>query len=1173
MGIFDKLFGSDDPITTELDRVEKKKKDKLKKLKEQDDTDGNQEYELESLDKDDFPPENILFGEKCWPYEFEPADSVKLSGRELYTLDEMNNHYMGEDIRALIENRRYAPEDATRIGYTKDNVKGVQDVYIDHDALFRHIALFGQTGYGKSTLMRNMLLQWINAGFGICYVDPKGDDSKELLEQLPPHRVDDIVWVEPGSDREKQVGFNVFDTAASPNDPRYEREVNSVAGDFIQILKDKSEYWGPQIGNITETLVQQLIRANEPFNPIDLVKIITDEEERKLFAENYGDDLEQVFMKRVAEQDDDAFEPILRRVREWVSDRETRQVMAHAKSKINISEVVRDDKILIVNTASIENPSTKEIITRMVIARIWSAVRTRKTDNNSDPDPFFLCIDEFDKVISDNFDINSIVSQARSFRLSVFVANQQPSQLPKETKTALQQVQSLLSFNPGGHPGDAQDIAHVLGDVDAWELGDLDRFTVVGRPYMNDSQQPAIIINTYGEYPPLRTPEEAEAIINRSLNKYGSKPHVETNLDKYGVKRFIDSDDIGHTINDMGDTITTEQLLECIYTSQIRNETIEIDGKEDWVNLEQITNEVEKYVGSMEGAYASKLSNVLEVISDSDVERRVSDSAYYRLTDEGKQKAFEPDTGSAASGGKSPHRILLRKGHTAFTKLGYDVTLPSQDKSGRLPDGVAKTPINPMKESNNFEEAVEKEKELVQEYPRLAQLFGDKDVSLEAESTTITRPAQTIKNLIKAIQDNQHCVFLVKDGTRKKGSFDYWARVGTDILTDPPFVRSVDEHGNRTFYTTNGKVSLANKSTALVKKDAGQVSWTEYGKQYQDPSSDKIHLKLETSNEDTPIAKFEDAAELSRNPSPSKFPYNYYRDTQSKETIVKDKDGEIVDRYDNLKEMRKEGKYKVIHMPIIPDYEFPDGKYPSPNDWTFVIIPESENKGPQIYSNGEMEPLLPEDGAKINPNDFGDLNINLDVQKLIPEEQLENEFDKIVNQNDTDLLTEGPDISDNTENIHINQDNFSPNDLDNLNNSAEDEQLEYDETEDEDTGEIDGSKTKEESKVKPDEDIDNDENEEDEQLEDEVDSEKEDSEPEGLNLTDVVNIGYDEEKVPIDEEDEDNETEDEDTGEIDGSKTEEESKVKPDENEEDENMDNDENEEDDGELYDRFKLP
>lgn len=1074
MGILDRLFGSDDPVKDELDKAEKKK---------QDDDVEETKMESESIDPDseDWPPENILYGKKCWPYQMKPVDSDKLAGRELYTHDDGGNLWMGKDIRDMIENRRYAPEDPTRIGYTKDNVKGVQDVYIDHNALFRHIALFGQTGYGKSTLMRNIMLQWIHAGYGICYIDPKGDDSYELLQQIPPDRIDDVVWVEPASDKEKQVGFNVFATESSPGDPLYEREVNSVAGDFTEILKDKSEHWGPQIGNITETLIKQLIRAEDPFNPIDLVKIITDEEERRVFAENYGDELEQVFMERIAEQDQAAFDPILRRVRSWVEDRTTRQIMAHEKSKINISEAVRDGKLLIVNTSSIEQMTTKEIVTRMIISRVWSTIRTRKTDTETEPTPYFLCIDEFDKVISDSFDINRIISQARSFRLSVFVANQQPSQLPDDVKQALQQVQSLMSFNPGNNPADAQDIAHVLGDVDAWELGDLDRFTVVGRPYMNGSQQSAVIIHTYGEYPPLREKEDAEQIVQRSLEKYGTKPNINTDIDAYGAKRFIDSRSSGHEINKQGDTITDQQLLECVYTAQLRNDNREIDGEDDWVTLEQIQNEVNKYARGIAEAHSSKLSQVLEGFTSREMEQTVSDKAYFRLGNEGLKKAFEPDTGAAASGGKSPHRILLRKGHTAFTKLGYDVTLPSQDQSGSLPDGLAEPPINPMEESQNFDEAVEKEVELVKKYPRLAQLFGDREIALEAESTTITRPAQTIKNLVKAVQNNRHCVFLVKDGTPKRGKIQYWARVGTDILTDPPFVRSVDEHGNRTFYTTNMKVQLSNKGRALVPKDVGQSSWSEYGKQYDDPNeASSIKIQLNASNSDEPLATFDDATELARNPRPSEFPFHYVRDTQSQQTVVKDRNGDVVDRYENLGELQRDGKYKIVHMPIIPDYEFPGGEYPSDDDWTFIIIPESNNEGPKIYDRGDMEPLLPEDGAKIDLQDFDDLQISMNVEELVPEEQVRENLDNMI-------VEPGTESSDLTEL----DDKTTENDqLEEKQSSAVDPFEDLDDDEEEDIGDEIG--------VDDLEDIDDMENDEEE------DDEEEDDEEEGTDPTSIA---------------------------------------------------------------------
>lgn len=1041
MGLLDKLFGTDDPIKEELEKSKQSGNDEEAGTLEGD----NKSRDIDPS-SDSWPPHNVLYGKESWPYEVEPVESEMLSGREIYIEDDGGNLWMGKDIRDRIENRKYDRQGPTRLGYTKDNVKGVQDVYIDHNALFRHIALFGQTGYGKSTLMRNIMLQWINADYGICYIDPKGDDSEELMQQIPPHRIDDVVWVEPAANREQQVGFNVFDTAASPGDPRYEREVNSVANDFVQILKDKSDNWGPRIGNITETLVKQLIRADDPFNPIDLVKIITDEDELNAFAENYGDEIEQVFMDRIAKQDRQSFDPILRRVRKWVEDRTTRQIMAHDESNINISQAVRDGKLLIINTASIESPQTKEIVTRMIISRVWSTIRTREEE---EPEPYFLCVDEFDKVISDTFDINKIVSQARSFRLSVFVANQQPSQLPDDVKQAMQQVQSLLTFHPGQNPRDQSEIAKVLGDVDSWELGDLERFHIVGKPYMNGSQQDAIVVKTYGEYPPLRTAEEAEAIIQRSLEKYGTEPDIDSNMDNYGASRFINDDDSGFEINPLGDTMTEQQILESIYSAQLRQETREIDGKDDWVTLEQIMEEVEKYATGVEEAHASKLSSILEGFTSREVEQTVSDSAYFRLGNEGLKKAFEPDTGTAASGGKSPHRILLREGHKAFTKLGYDVTLPSQNQGGSLPDGVAKPPIKPMEESSSFDEAVEKEMDLVEQNPRLAQLFGDNELALEAESTTITRPAQTIKNLVKAIKNNKHCVFLVKDGTQKRDEFEYWARVGEDILTNPPFVRSMDENGNRTFYTTNKKIKMSNNGTALVPKDVGQASWKEYGKENEQMDSG-IHIMLQSSNSKEPLAKFEEASELARNPTPSQFPYHYIRDSKSNKTIVQDSDGNVVERYENLGELRKDGNYKPVHLPIIPDYEMPGGEYPDQDDWTFVIIPESNERGPVIYENGETEPLLPEDGAKIDPSDFDDMQVELDVESLVPSNQIKDELEDIVIEPDADDFAEADDTEDGGKTDITEKQTSAVDPFEELDDDIDDELLEEDEEEDED---------------------------------------------------------------------------------------------------------------------------
>src|SRR6266436_3231785 len=55
-----------------------------------------------------------------------------------------------------------------------------------------HIYCVGKTGSGKTTLMRNLILQDIEAGEGVALIDPHGDLALDLLEYVPPWRTDHV---------------------------------------------------------------------------------------------------------------------------------------------------------------------------------------------------------------------------------------------------------------------------------------------------------------------------------------------------------------------------------------------------------------------------------------------------------------------------------------------------------------------------------------------------------------------------------------------------------------------------------------------------------------------------------------------------------------------------------------------------------------------------------------------------------------------------------------------------------------------------------------------------------------------------------------------------------------------------------------------------------------------
>jgi len=64
-----------------------------------------------------------------------------------------------------------------------------QPVEIPASERRRHVYVIGQTGTGKSTLLRNLMLQDIDEGRGVGFIDPHGDVAEELLDCIPPHRV------------------------------------------------------------------------------------------------------------------------------------------------------------------------------------------------------------------------------------------------------------------------------------------------------------------------------------------------------------------------------------------------------------------------------------------------------------------------------------------------------------------------------------------------------------------------------------------------------------------------------------------------------------------------------------------------------------------------------------------------------------------------------------------------------------------------------------------------------------------------------------------------------------------------------------------------------------------------------------------------------------------------
>ena len=114
-----------------------------------------------------------------------------------------------------------------------------------------HLYTIGKSGAGKTTLLRNLILQDIEAGRGVGVIDPHGDLATELLDHIPRHRIEDVVFFNP-ADIDYPIGFN-FLGGVPPG--RRHLVASGVVAAFKSIWRDS---WGPRLEYILYAAVAAL---------------------------------------------------------------------------------------------------------------------------------------------------------------------------------------------------------------------------------------------------------------------------------------------------------------------------------------------------------------------------------------------------------------------------------------------------------------------------------------------------------------------------------------------------------------------------------------------------------------------------------------------------------------------------------------------------------------------------------------------------------------------------------------------------------------------------------------------------------------------------------------------------------------------------------------------------
>ena len=123
---------------------------------------------------------------------------------------------------------------------------------IKKDDRRRHMYLIGKTGMGKSTVMENMIIQDIANGEGVALVDPHGDFAEKIIDYIPSHRINDVVYFNP-SDFEFPIAFNVMEAVS-------QEHKHLIASGLVGVFKKLwADSWGPRLEYVLRNAILALL--------------------------------------------------------------------------------------------------------------------------------------------------------------------------------------------------------------------------------------------------------------------------------------------------------------------------------------------------------------------------------------------------------------------------------------------------------------------------------------------------------------------------------------------------------------------------------------------------------------------------------------------------------------------------------------------------------------------------------------------------------------------------------------------------------------------------------------------------------------------------------------------------------------------------------------------------
>ncbi|MFA6502805.1 MAG: hypothetical protein WCT45_00935 [Candidatus Paceibacterota bacterium] len=373
-------------------------------------------------------------------------DALPLSLRELTTL----YHFPPKGIESSphLKQSRFThapaplglPQTGSLLGI--NSYRGEQtEIHLSPEDRLRHLYVIGQTGTGKTGLMKSMIIQDIKNGDGCCFIDPHGSDILDILAAVPPERYKDVIYFDP-ADLSRPFSLNFLEYDIS----RPEQKtfiVNEMLMIFRSLYGDVPESMGPAFEQYFRNATQLVMEDPTTGSTIlDIPRVLSNSEFRRAKLAKSMNPVVNQFWNEIATKAggeaslENIVPYITNKFDDFTANDFIRPIVGQQTSSFNFREVMDTKKILLINLSKGRlGEKNANLLGLIIVGKLFMAALSRADNPRALHAPFYLYIDEFQNVTSES--IPGILSEARKYKLALSIAHQFLNQVPEKTRAAI----------------------------------------------------------------------------------------------------------------------------------------------------------------------------------------------------------------------------------------------------------------------------------------------------------------------------------------------------------------------------------------------------------------------------------------------------------------------------------------------------------------------------------------------------------------------------------------------------------------------------------------------------------------------------------------------------------------------------------------------------------------